>query len=328
MKNNTERLLPFAFWWPLLVGALVGVAIRLVFYGEPGQRFAAMSTGLLLGSPLAVGAFTVFMAERRSPRSWGYYAWAAAVANFLYVVGTIVSFIEGAICAVVVLPLFAAIGAVGGLIMGAVCRLTRWPKQTISCIAVLPFAMAVLERPADLPSRVATVEQRVLVAAPPAAVWQAILDAPQIDGAEVPSAWVYVLGVPLPLAGVVRETPEGSVRRVEMGRGIYFDELIEEQREPQYLRWRYRFYEDSFPAGTLDEHVLIGGQYFDFLDTEYRLVAGGARTELSIAVRYRLTTPFNWYAGPIVRWLVADLAAANLGYYQRRAERSRSVATD
>jgi hypothetical protein len=328
MKDATERLLPFAFWWPLVVGALVGVAIRLVFYGEPGELFSAMSMGLLLGSPLLVGAFTVYMAERREPRSWGYYAWAAAVANFLYVAGTIVSFIEGVICAVVVLPLFAAIGAVGGLIMGAVCRLTRWPKQTISCIALLPFAMAVLEQPTDLPSRMATVEHRVLIDAPALTVWQAILDAPQIDGAEIPSAWVYDMGVPLPLAGVVRETPEGPVRRVEMGRDIYFDELIEEQREPQYLRWRYRFYEDSFPAGTLDEHVLIGGQYFDFLDTEYRLVEDGARTELNIAVRYRLTTPFNWYAGPIVRWLVTDLAASNLGYYQHRAERGRPGAAD
>ena len=281
MKDDTGRLLPFAIWWPLLGGAVVGIAVRFVFLGDPGYRFAAMSTGLLLGSPLLVGAVTVYLAEKREPRSWGYYACAAALANLLYVVGSLVSVIEGVICAVVVLPLFMLIGAVGGLIMGAVCRLTRWPSQTISCIAVLPFALALLERPADLPSNIGTVEQRVLIDASARTVWRAILAAPEIEAAEIPRAWVYVMGAPLPLAGVVRVTPEGPVRRVEMGRGIYFDELIEEQREPEYLRWRFRFYSDSFPAGTLDEHVLVGGEYFDFLDTEYRLVEDGARTELA-----------------------------------------------
>jgi hypothetical protein len=83
--------------------------------------------------------------------------------------------------------------------------------------------------------------------------------------------------------------------------------------------WLYRFSRDSFPAGALDEHVRIGGAYFDLLDTEYamRKVEGG--TELSVTMRYRVSTPFNWYAGAVARFLVGNFEQTALRFYGHRA---------
>jgi hypothetical protein len=70
----------------------------------------------------------------------------------------------------------------------------------------------------------------------------------------------------------------------------------------------------------LDDHVRIGGHYFDLVDTSYELVPRGAGTELSIRMRYRVSTQFNWYAEPIARWLVGNFEETILAFYKRRGE--------
>lgn len=77
---------------------------------------------------------------------------------------------------------------------------------------------------------------------------------------------------------------------------------------------------DSFPPQALDDHVRIGGAYFDVLDAEYRLreVPGGS--ELHVSMRYRVSTNFNWYVRPIAAFLVGDFEKTALQFYARRAE--------
>jgi hypothetical protein len=79
---------------------------------------------------------------------------------------------------------------------------------------------------------------------------------------------------------------------------------------------------DSFPAGALDDHVRIGGAYFDVIDTEYKLLNVGSGTELRVRMRYRVSTAFNWYTRPFAEFLVGDFEEAALRFYARRAETS------
>jgi hypothetical protein len=104
-------LLPYSKWWPLVVGVATGVAVRLVFSGSPGGPYAAMTSSFVLLVPLLVVAVTVYVAEMQHRRSWAYYVWASFLANVLFVVGTMAIMIEGLICAVLIVPLFGAVGA-------------------------------------------------------------------------------------------------------------------------------------------------------------------------------------------------------------------------
>jgi hypothetical protein len=36
-------------------------------------------------------------------------------------------------------------------------------------------------------------------------------------------------------------------------------------------------------------------------------------------MRYRVSTPFNWYAGPVADFLVGDFTERILAFYARRA---------
>ena len=317
--GDTDPTLPFPRWWPFVAGAAAGVVLRIVFSGDPGEPFAAMTSAFILLAPFAVGSVTVYAAERQFRRTWWYYASAGAFANVLFVIGTLLILYEGFICAIVILPLFAILGAAGGLLMGVVCRATNWPTPTVSCIVMLPLLLGGVDTDVSLPNRTTTVERTALVAASPQVVWRELLNTENIRAEEIEHAWLFRIGVPLPLEGRIRDSGE-PVRRVRMGKNVYFDEAIEEFRPNEYVRWTYRFYEDSFPPYALDEHVVIGGHYFDVEDTSYALAPRGALTEVTMRVSYRVSTRFNWYANPVARLLLGNLVESNLNYYRNRSE--------
>jgi hypothetical protein len=315
-----KRLLPFSKWWPLMMGALTGVALRLVFSGKAGSPYSAMMNSFVLLVPLLVGAVTVYVAERQRRRSWQYYAWAPVAANALFVLGTMVIMIEGLVCAILIVPLFGVVGAIGGLIMGAICRKTDWPRHALYSLAVLPFIAGGFEQHVPLPDRERAVEHVRIVNASPADIWRQIENARDIVPAEVEQAWVYRIGVPIPKAGVSERTAEGMVRHITMGRGIHFDQVAVDWQPNRHVRWVNRFTEDSFPPDTLDEHVKIGGRYFGIGDTDYTLKSLGQATELRMTVRYRVSTSFNWYTGPVAEILIGNFEDVILGFYARRAE--------
>ncbi|CAN5285446.1 hypothetical protein BH11PSE11_BH11PSE11_07850 [soil metagenome] len=323
-KGESSRvdkiLLPFSKSLSFCVGALVGVILRVAFSSQPGQSYAAMNWQFILLVPLAVGAVTVYVAEKKTRRSWGYYVWASAFANLLFVLGTMLILIEGLICAIVIVPLFCLVGIFGGLMMGAVCRTTKWPKQAVYSFALLPLILGALPPSESDRQQVAVIDRAIVIQATPDKIWHQLHNVTDIKSEEVGQAWMYRIGVPLPLAGVTQLTPTGLVRKITMGKSIYFDQVSDDWEENRYGKWRYRFFEDSFPPKALDDHVMIGGHYFDLVETEYQLVPQDAHsTELKIRMHYRVSTEFNWYAKPVAKLLIGNFEDVILGFYDRRS---------
>jgi hypothetical protein len=319
-KPPKKRALPFSSWWPVAAGALLGIVLRLVYSGPAGGPYAAMSSGFIFLAPFVVGAVTAFAAEHQARRSVPYHVAASILASILFVVGTMAMLIEGLICAVVILPLFIVLALFGAGFMVLVCRLTNWPKPTVGCVVLLPLLLGDVDTGVTLPDAMAEVERGIVVGAPPAVVWQELLNTSGIRPEEIEDAWVFRIGAPLPLDGRIVTGAAQPIRRVRMAKNVYFDEVIEEQRANEWIRWTYRFHEDSFPPYAFDEHVVIGGRYFDVRDTSYELTPIAEGTLLRMTLRYRISTRFNWYAAPVARWLLGNLADSNLAYYRQRSE--------
>jgi hypothetical protein len=323
-----EGSLPFSLAWPLIVGAAAGLALRtFAFTGDPGEPYAAMMGSFIYLSPTVVGVVTIYIAERYERRSWGYYFGAAFLANVLYVFGALLIMIEGMICAILIVPLFALLGGMAGLLMGVVCRLTNWPKQTLYSVAMLPLLLGSLESDMPLPASIRTVQRTTLINAPPEIVWRHFHSTAHIEAESVEHAWIYQIGVPLPQSAITSQGAEKAIRTVRMHKNVYFEQHFFEWEAPRIARWKYRFAEDSFPAGALDEHVVIGGHYFDLEEGSFILTPRGQQTELSVSIRYRLSTQFNWYAAPIAQALMGNLEETLLGYYKDKSERATEGAS-
>ena len=326
VRDMPRHPIPFAWFWPLLVGAAAALVLRIAFSGLPGQRFSAMLGSFIYLAPAVCGAVTVYMAERIERRSWGYYIWAPWVSTALFVVGTLLVFIEGMICAVVIVPLFSVMGSLGGLAMGIVCRVTDWPRPALYGFAVLPLALGAVEPNWPNPEQISSTSRTLFIAAPAERVWHELNNAQGIRPSEVGDAWAYRIGVPMPVAGVTQDTPEGRVRKVQWQKDVHFDEIITEWQPLQRVKWRYRFSPDSFPAGALDDHVVIGGHYFDLRDSAYTLTPREGGTELRIDVSWRVSTRFNWYADRVAQFLLGDFSEHILRFYRARSEATAAAA--
>jgi len=295
--------------------------MRLLYSGQPQGAYSAMMSSFVLLVPVLVGAVAVFIGERHEKRAWRQHFWIGANANALFVLGTFLIMIEGLVCTIVALPLFWCLGGLAGIAMGVVCRWTDWAKPTLYCMAALPLVLGGVEQHIPLPQGASSIERTLSVTARPEVVWQQLLQATDIREEEIGGAWMYRLGVPLPTAAVTELADGRAVRHITMGKGIHFDQVAAAWEPNRRVRWVYRFSAESFPPQALDDHVKIGGRYFDLIDTEYSLRKVGTGTELRVRMTYRVSTSFNWYARPLAALLVGNFEEAALAFYAHRAER-------
>jgi hypothetical protein len=319
--SRARRPLPMLKRYPVIAGAVTGVLLRLMFSGHGGSRWSAMAGVFIFTAPLVVGMLTVYLAERQRRRRWSYYVLGPALANSLFVAGTLLLFIEGWICALVIVPMFAVLGGIGGLAMGLVCRLTNWPRRTLYSFAALPILVVGFGSYIPTPTGLGAIDRTVHVSAPTSVVWHQLNHIEAIRPDEMADALALRIGVPMPMSGTTRQTPRGMVRESRWGKQVHFDEIIQDWQPERYLRWTYRFAPDSFPPNALDDHVVIGGHYFDVLDTSFTLVPNGDTTVLSTTVHYRISTQFNFYAHWVAQLLLGNLSDVGLRLYKVRSER-------
>jgi hypothetical protein len=321
--DERERRL---WWWqPLLAGATYGLLMRISFgvmdrFSGPSQS----ATGVMLMSfvllvPFLVGAISVYFLPKEG-RTVGRSLLVSLVSVALFIASTGILLIEGLICIAMASPIFLAIGCLGGLAMHFGMRWYAVSRSSMSVMALLPFALASVERHSTPPSHLGAAQASVMINASPAQVWQLINNAQAIAPEEMNQGLAYKIGVPLPKSALTVDTPNGRVRKLVWDKGVRFDEPIFAWQPEQFIRWRYDFAADSIPADALDEHVQLGGRYFDLIDTAYKLTPENGGTKLSIEVNYRISTAFNFYAAPLGSILVDDAAQTILSFYKRRAE--------
>lgn len=72
----------------------------------------------------------------------------------------------------------------------------------------------------------------------------------------------------------------------------------------------------------MDDHVAIGGEFFNLLDTTFTLTPVNAQqTTLTLTAHYKIHSAINFYAIPLSTVLGHDFVATILGLYQFRSER-------
>ena len=184
---------------------------------------------------------------------------------------------------------------VGGA-LGGVCA-QRFGKTPMLCVAVLPFVVAAGEQWAGPAYEVREVATSIAIAAPRATVWREIERVAPIGVEEQRFSWSQKIGFPRPLEATLSGEGAGAVRHATFAGGVLFVETVTLWEPERRLGFDIRADTVNIPPHTLDEHVTIGGRYFDALHGEYRIEErpdGGIVLHLSS--EHRLSTTFNFYA--------------------------------
>ena len=316
----------FTFTAILFTGAMYGIAAHTIFdtaYSRPAQgRSGLMMTSFLIGVPFLIAAlWSVLLARvRKGSLLRTLVSSSVPIVFFVFLAGAFLR--EGILCVLMAMPLFIGAGLLGSFFGWALDKAAgdRSPKL-LAVGLVVPFMLAPVEDQAPPPDALRQVSASVHIQAPPERVWQHINYPTDIRREELAGGWAYRMGVPYPLEARTLDPRVGGLRELRWERGVRFQEEISRYDEGRAIEWRYRFSNESFPPGSLDDHVVIGGRYFDLLDTGYELIPEAGGTRLAIRVGYRVSTGFNWYAEPWARFLIGDTANVILRFYKQRSER-------
>ena len=307
------------------LGAIYGVIAYKYFLSmgpaNATSRSALMLDSFLVGVPLAIGVVVGFFTRRRRLAGFGggIALSSLAVTLFAFASGSLLR--EGTICIVMAIPIFVVVALIGG-ILGIIIGGQGGPKgpMMLSAVVLIPGLLAPLEN--ELPQQ--TVPQSTVrsihIKARPEVIWQHLNFPLDIKPSELPDGFAYRIGVPYPIEARTIEGRVGGKRELRWQRGVSFDEIITVWQPNQSIAWTYHFRPDSFPTGSLDDHIVIGGRYFNLVDTSYTLQPEGNGTRLSINVGTSVTTNFNWYAGLWARFLIGDTAESILQFYKNRSE--------
>jgi hypothetical protein len=308
-------------------GAAMGLAYGLsIRYGSRlfpvSSVFRVMTLSFMFLLPFAMGFITIFIVERRRPQPiwiWFLLPWLPVAAGEA---ATAAALWEGLICIVMFAPIALGASTLGGVAAGGIVRFVRSRRPSeasLVCVMFLPLLLSPFEPRLLLHQELRNVESVIDIAAPPSAVWRNIERVPRISSAELQSSWSHTIGFPDPVEATLSAEGIGGVRHATFAGGVLFIETIDAWEPERRLGFSIRA--DQIPKTTLDEHVTVGGKFFDVLYGEYLLEPlPNSVTRLHLLSRHRVSTDFNWYAHLWTDAVMSDLQRRILVVVKHRSE--------
>lgn len=315
-----------------ILGTAYGLFARICFGLEKttGNVFIVMSSSFIIGVPVVLGFITVRFGEYRAKYGWFRRVFTPWLASLAYLGCCLALNLEGIICVVLWLPLALLLSSLGGLIAGLLLWFfpsDRSKNYCVLAVALLPFVAAPIESMKQAATQVRTVETDIEINAPAGVVWQQIRSVPKISEAEQSFDFSHLLGFPRPVEAVLQGEGVGAVRYARFEGKVLFTERVTEWEERKRLAFTIKADTMDIPPTTFDEHVTVGGRYFDVLRGCYWIEEQGpGRTLLHLSSDQRLSTGFNFYSHLWTEALMADLQNYILKIIKRRCETEAQTA--
>lgn len=309
----------------IVLAAVYGLIIRLLF-GFANGLLEIMSVTFIFLVPLLVGYFTVLLTPVVSTRTAAFFRpWLTS----LVLLGITILFnIEGAICWIMVFPIFAVFAGIGGLLAFAQrtrngsADSQRPTNLNMSLLVAGPLLLGYIEGEKALIPKRLTISREVVVDAAPTAVWQQLTSPRTVARPGTRRSLAGLFGFPHHLTTTLDSAKVGGKRVAYYEKGLYFEETVLRYQPARQLVLHVNANPGAVPPAVMDEHILIGGKHLDILQDTYQLTPlDGGRTRLRLASQFAINTPFNWYAELWAHYLMADILDGELAGLQARASR-------
>jgi hypothetical protein len=319
-KNFLHKGMPW--WLSVGAGAALGCIYRLTFNGNGRWPVLTMTLGFLILVPIAMGYVAVDHYLRRASDEVCWYDWFFLpwLSVFITMAVSVAVKWEGAICLIFAAPIMLVSSLIGGILARVLSRrYTRSAPGQFSAVA-FPLIVILVESHISAPVQIRSVETDMLIHAPASVVWENIRSVRAINSSELPDSWATRIGFPKPVAATLSHDGVGGVRQASFTGGLIFTETIKQWEPESDLKFSIHANTDSIPPTTLDEHVTIGGAFFDVLDGEYRLEKRPDGILLRLSSRERLSTHLNPYAGAWTDAVMRSIQNQILAVIRRRCE--------
>ncbi|MBV9929682.1 MAG: SRPBCC family protein [Alphaproteobacteria bacterium] len=304
----------------VLQGLFAGVALIVLAVLVSAVTFGAYGWGLFVMTPFLVGLTTAYLANRRNPLDRRQTLLLVTCATGLGALALLLLALEGLICILLIAPLAWGVAAIGGSV-GHVLALERNRRdKPLMALALLPAVFAL--EAAMPPAATMRTRESIDVAAPPAAVWEALTaGAPIAAGPGL----VGAAGLAYPLRGRLLGTGVGAVRLGYFSTGVARERVTAwepERRLAFALLSQPPAMEEMSPYRRVHAPHVQG--YFTTGETRFTLrpLPGGG-TRLTVSASHVLKIDPIPYWEPLARWAASANSRRVLADVKEKAERLR-----
>lgn len=301
-------------------GIAYGLCLRLLSGSYQLQNIlVVMSIGFMVFGPLIIGWVTVHFSK--DPNLTKLKSFFMPFLSIFF--GCLVTYlmkIEGLICIIMYLPLGFLLSGFGGLI--AYSKKNKPSnKASMLIMLALPFAAQFTENKINFETRSHTVKNSIHISSSAPKVWNEIKSVKTITKNELDNSWVHSMGFPRPLDAEIDHEGIGGIRTARFERGLVFNETVNQWQPNKLLSFKIEVDPKDIPPTALDEHVTIGGPFFDVLHGTYEIAEQtDGSVILNLESKFRLSTHFNSYAGMWTNLIMHQIQSDILSVIKKRSE--------
>ncbi|OOV18265.1 hypothetical protein [Flavobacterium sp. LM4] len=311
----------------IIIPVLFALLLRIIFGASIFDDFLSVMTWtFFLLVPVAIGALTVYYSSIEKVKSVNYRFFAPWLPIILVIFLTILIGLEGWACWIMISPLFLIFSSIGGLIAGhfKVKKSKKQENLNLSILVLLPFIIGPIENNIPRNPEVFKTYTSIIINANDATIWNNVTSVKEIKKEEDSSKLTKWLGFPKPIKAELDKQEVGGYRKAIFEKGLVFNETVTEYKDLKLMKFRIKANTFEIPSTTLDEHILIGGEYFDMLDGTYELEKiANNQYKLILYSNFSMKTTFNSYAGIWGKWVMKDIQNNILKVIKERSENQK-----
>jgi len=319
MKNSTLKTTLIAIGIP----TLYAVFLRLIYGIKTwNELFSVMSITFLFLLPTIIGALTVYLSDKEKVKKISYRIFIPWIPIILFLIITLILEIEGWACWIMILPIFFIAASIGGLIGGYFKLKKPNNKLNISILVLLPFLISPIENLIETIPGTYKAYTYIDIEAPAEKIWDNVTRVSEISEKEDKGYLSNFLGFPRPVKAELDFEGVGAYREAIFTNGLIFRETVTEYVDNKKMVFSIKANTYEIPSTTLDEHILIGGDYFDVLNGTYELEKlDNGKHRLHLYSHFKMNTTFNFYAGWWGKWIMKDIQNNILKVEKERSEK-------
>lgn len=285
--------------------------------------YSVMTLSFFILIPFGIGFLTVLLSKLKWVKNVWYRIFAPWLTVLLFLILTIAINLEGFACWIMITPFFLGFATLGGF-FGGYIRLRNNKKSNIvqiSFVLLLPLIITPLENSIKkIPGTYETYTY-IDINAPKNKIWDNVTRVPEIPANQDSGNLTRFLGFPRPLRAELNYNGIGATREAIFSKGLIFHEKVLDYTEMQQMHFSIKANPHEIPSTTMDNHIVVGGDYFDVLDGTYKLEQlSSNHYRLHLYSHFKLSTTFNFYAGIWAKWIMKDIQNNILGVIKARAE--------
>ena len=263
----------------------------------------------------------MYLSSQEKAKNIAYRIFTPWIPILIFLVLTLALAIEGWACWLMILPVFLLTASIGGLFGGYLKTQKRNDRLNVSILVLIPFLLGPIESLIETIPGTYKAYTYIDIDAPAEKIWNNITRVKEIPLEQDKGYLTRMLGFPRPVKAELNFEGVGAYREAIFTKGLVFHETVTEYIDNKKMVFTIKAYPHEIPSTTLDEHVVIGGDYFDVLNGTYELEKlPSGLNRLHLYSYFKMNTTFNFYAGWWGKWIMKDIQNNILQVEKKRSE--------